>query len=95
MANALEKHYGVPKPALDFYYVHAHVEEDHRDRAVRILTDLCVTETAQKTGLSAMRRAITARRICIDGLMEAFVSPSPSGRGREARARQGEASKKR
>src|SRR5207249_10724610 len=44
MAQALEKHYGVPKSALDFYYVHSHVEEDH-------------TDAAQKTGLSAMRRA--------------------------------------
>jgi len=73
MAKALETHYGVPKSALDFYYVHAHVEEDHCDRAVRILTELCVTEAAQKTGLSAMRRAIIVRRICVDGLMEAFV----------------------
>ncbi len=74
MAQALEKHYGVPKSALDFYYVHSHVEEEHTDRAVRILTELCVTDAAQKTGLSAMRRAITARRICVDGLMEAFVT---------------------
>jgi len=74
MAQALEKHYGVPKSALDFYYVHASVEEDHCSRAVRILSELCVTETTQKTGLSAMRRAITARRICVDGLMEAFVT---------------------
>lgn len=74
MAEALEKHYEVSRSALDFYYVHAHVEEDHRDRAVRILTDICVTEAAQKMGLSAMRRAITARRICVDGLMEAFVT---------------------
>ncbi len=74
MAQALENHYGVPKSALDFYYVHAHVEEDHCGRAVRILTELCVTESAQKTGLLAMRRAITARRICVDGLMEAFIT---------------------
>src|SRR5207247_8817265 len=75
-AEALEEHYGVSKSALDFYYVHAHVEEDHCERAVRILTDLCVTESAQKTGLLAMRRAITARRICVEGLMPAFVSKS-------------------
>jgi pyrroloquinoline quinone (PQQ) biosynthesis protein C len=74
MAEALEKYYGVPKSALDFYYVHAHAEEDHSNRAVRILTGLCVTEAAQKTGLLALRRAITARRICVDGLMEAFVA---------------------
>jgi pyrroloquinoline quinone (PQQ) biosynthesis protein C len=74
MAQALEKYYAVPKPALDFYFVHAHAEEDHANRAVRILTDLCISEAAQKTGLLAMRRAITARRICVDGLMEAFVT---------------------
>jgi len=74
MAQALERHYGLPKSALEFYDVHAHVEDDHRDRAVRILEQLCVTEAAQKTGLLAMRRAITARRICVDGLMEAFVT---------------------
>ena len=36
--------------------------------------ELSVTEPAQKTGLCAMRRAITARRICVAGLMEAFVT---------------------
>jgi hypothetical protein len=41
---------------------------------VRILEQLCVTEAAQKTGLLAMRRAITVRRICVDGLMEAFLT---------------------
>jgi len=41
---------------------------------VRILTELCVTEATQKTGLLAMRRAIMVRRICVDGLMEAFVT---------------------
>ena len=79
MAAALETHYGVPKSALEFYYVHSHVEEDHRDRAVRILERLCITDKAQKTALLAVRRAITARRICCDGLLEAFVS----GRGQD------------
>ena len=74
MAEALEKYYDIPKSALEFYYVHAHAEEEHSNRAVRILTGLCVTDAAQKTGLLAMRRAITARRICVDGLMEAFVA---------------------
>src|SRR5439155_27223718 len=74
MSDALENHYGVPNSALDFYYVHAYVEEDHCERAVRILTELCVTESAQKTGLLAMRLAITARRICVDRLMEAFIT---------------------
>lgn len=77
MAEALEKHYGVPSPALEFYYVHVKVEGDHADRAVRLLRQLAVTDEEQARGLLAMRRAITARRICADGMLEAFV-------GREA-----------
>jgi len=74
MADALEKHYGVSRAALDFYYVHMEVEEEHAERAVRILEKLAVTDEAQKRGLLAMRRAITARRICADGMLEAFVT---------------------
>ena len=75
MAQAFERHYGVPSSALDFYHVHMEVEADHADRAVRILEKLAVTNEAQARGLLAMRRAITARRICADGLLEAFVTP--------------------
>lgn len=73
MAAALERHYGVPPRALDFYHVHAEVEGDHSERAVRILSKLIVTEDEQKRARLAMRRAITARRICADGMQEAFV----------------------
>jgi pyrroloquinoline quinone (PQQ) biosynthesis protein C len=73
MAQALEKHYGVAKAALEFYHVHMEVEADHAERAVRIIEKLCATEADQKKGLSAMRRAITARRVCADGLLAAFV----------------------
>jgi pyrroloquinoline quinone (PQQ) biosynthesis protein C len=75
MAQAMERHYGVPKSALDFYHVHMEVEGDHAERAVRILSALAVTEAEQKRGLLAMRRAIAARRICADGMLEAFVTP--------------------
>jgi pyrroloquinoline quinone (PQQ) biosynthesis protein C len=75
MAQAFERHYGVPRSALDFYHVHMEVEAEHADRAVRILEKLAVTDEAQARGLLAMRRAITARRICADGLLEAFVNP--------------------
>ena len=75
MAQAFERHYGVPRSALDFYHVHMEVEADHAERAVRILETLAVTDEAQARGLLAMRRAITARRICADGLLEAFVAP--------------------
>jgi pyrroloquinoline quinone (PQQ) biosynthesis protein C len=73
MADAMEKHYGVPRAALDFYYVHMEVEGDHADRAVRILSKLAVTDEEQARGLLALRRAITARRICADGMLEAFT----------------------
>jgi pyrroloquinoline quinone (PQQ) biosynthesis protein C len=73
MADALEKHYGVARQALDFYHVHVAVEADHAERAVRILSTLAVTDEAQAHGRLALRRAITARRICADGMLEAFV----------------------
>jgi pyrroloquinoline quinone (PQQ) biosynthesis protein C len=74
MARAMEKHYGVSKATLDFYYVHMEVEGDHADRAVRIVEKLAVTDADQARGLLGMRRAIAARRICADGLLDAFVS---------------------
>ncbi len=77
MAEAMEKHYGVAREALDFYYVHMEVEGDHALRAVRILEKLAVTDEAQKRGRLAMRRAITARRICADGMLAAFVDGPP------------------
>src|SRR5215471_7588544 len=61
MAQAMEKHYGVPRAALDFYHEHMEVEEDHGERAVRILSSVAVTDEAQKRGLLALRRAIAAR----------------------------------
>ena len=78
MAAALEKHYGVPRAALDFYHEHMEVEEDHRDRAIGILAKVAVTDEEQKRGLLALRRAITARRICADGMYEAFVAKENS-----------------
>lgn len=74
MAQAMQKHYGIPPAALAFYHEHIEVEEDHRDRALKILARVAVTEEEQKRGLLALRRAITARRICADGMYEAFVA---------------------
>ena len=80
LAQAMEKHYGVPRAALDFYHEHMEVEEDHSERALKIVAQLAVTDAEQTRGRLAMRRAITARRICSDGMYEAFVAP---GQGRE------------
>jgi pyrroloquinoline quinone (PQQ) biosynthesis protein C len=76
MAAALEHHYGVPRPALEFYHVHMEVEGEHSDRAVKMLEQLAVTDEAQRQARLALRRAITARRICADGMLEAFVGRS-------------------
>ncbi len=73
MAQALEKRYGVARDALEFYYVHMEVEGDHAARAVRLLEQLAVTDAEQARGRLALRRAITARRICADGMLAAFV----------------------
>jgi pyrroloquinoline quinone (PQQ) biosynthesis protein C len=72
-AQALEKRYGVARDALEFYYVHMEVEGDHAARAVRLLEQLAVTDAEQARGRLALRRAITARRICADGMLAAFV----------------------
>jgi pyrroloquinoline quinone (PQQ) biosynthesis protein C len=79
LAQALEKHYGVPRAALDFYNEHMEVEADHSERAVKILSRVAVTDEEQKRGLLALRRAITARRICADGMYEAFVARGEKG----------------
>src|SRR6266702_3548180 len=50
MADAMEKHYGVDRAALDFYYVHVEVEGDHAERAVRILSTLATTDAEQARG---------------------------------------------
>src|SRR5215510_6892566 len=42
MAAAMEKHYGIPRASLDFYYEHMEVEEDHGERAIRILETIAV-----------------------------------------------------
>ena len=60
MAAAMEKHYGVPRASLDFYYEHMEVEE------------------AQARGRQALRRAITVRRLCADGMYQAFISEGRS-----------------
>jgi pyrroloquinoline quinone (PQQ) biosynthesis protein C len=73
MAQALERHYGVAREALEFYEVHMEVEGDHAARAVRLLEQLAVTDEEQARGRLALRRAITARRICADGMLAAFV----------------------
>src|SRR5213594_472818 len=72
-AEALEKHYGVPRAALEFYHVHMEVEDEHAARAVTILEKIAVTDEEQSRGRLALRRALTARRICADGMLQAFV----------------------
>ena len=78
MAAAMEKHYGVPRASLDFYYEHVEVEEDHGERAIRILERIALTDAAQARGRLALRRAIAVRRLCADGMYQAFISEGRS-----------------
>jgi pyrroloquinoline quinone (PQQ) biosynthesis protein C len=79
MAEAMERRYGVGRDALEFYHVHMEVEADHAARAVRIIAKLAVTDEEQARGRLALRRAVTARRICADGMLEAFVGARGAG----------------
>jgi pyrroloquinoline quinone (PQQ) biosynthesis protein C len=74
LAAAMEKHYGVPRASLDFYHEHMEVEEEHGERAIQILSRIALTDQAQARGRLALRRAITVRRLCADGMYEAFIS---------------------
>jgi pyrroloquinoline quinone (PQQ) biosynthesis protein C len=79
MATAMDKHYGVSRAHLDFYFEHMEVEEDHGARAVQILETIAVTDAQQARGRLALRRAITVRRICADGMYEAFIGTPRQG----------------
>lgn len=78
MAAAMEKHYGVSRANLDFYYEHMEVEEEHGARAIRILSKIALTDKEQARGRLALRRAITVRRLCADGMYDAFVTEGRS-----------------
>src|SRR2546430_17297206 len=56
-AEALEKHYGVPRAALEFYHVHMEVEDEHAARAVTILEKIAVTDEEQSRTSGAAARA--------------------------------------
>jgi hypothetical protein len=50
------------------------VEEEHGERAIQILSGIALTDQAQARGRLALRRAITVRRLCADGMYDAYVS---------------------
>ena len=87
MAEAMEKHYGVSREHLDFYHEHMEVEEDHGERAIRILAKIATTDEMQARGRLALRRAITVRRLCADGMYDTFVSVGASTAPSEASPR--------
>jgi pyrroloquinoline quinone (PQQ) biosynthesis protein C len=70
--EAFRTHYGVAEQYLDFYRVHAGVEEEHGSKAVAVVDRLAQTEEARARGWLAMRRAITARWLAADGIAAAI-----------------------
>jgi pyrroloquinoline quinone (PQQ) biosynthesis protein C len=71
--DAFRTHYGIADEYLDFYRVHAGVEEEHGVKAVGLVNRLAPTEEARKRGWLAMRRAITVRWLAADGMYQAVV----------------------
>src|SRR5579884_1455353 len=71
--DAFRTHYGIADEYLDFYRVHAGVEEEHGAQAVTLVNRLAATEADQKRGWLAMRRAITVRWLAADGMYQAIV----------------------
>ncbi len=53
--EALHRYYGVPKAALQFYYVHSHANDEHGDINERILKQFCNTKELQRKALDAAR----------------------------------------
>jgi pyrroloquinoline-quinone synthase len=53
--EALEKYYGLPDEALEFYRVHSGANDEHGDINERILRKYCVTKEQQRTALAAAR----------------------------------------
>jgi pyrroloquinoline quinone (PQQ) biosynthesis protein C len=75
--EAFRTHYGVPEEHLEFYRVHAAVEEEHGSRAVALVNRLARTEEDRKRGWLALRRAIVARWLAADGMYEAILGRRP------------------
>jgi pyrroloquinoline quinone (PQQ) biosynthesis protein C len=69
---AFRTHYGIGDEYLDFYQVHAGVEEEHGAKAVLLVDRLAQTEEARARGWLAMRRAITVRWLAADGIARAI-----------------------
>ncbi len=70
--DAFRTHYGVAEPALDFYRVHAGVEDEHGAKAVALVERLATTDEARQRGRLALRRAIVARTLAADGMAAAI-----------------------
>ena len=73
LAEARDTHPWLHHRLFRVYYEHMGVEEDHGERAVPILEGVAVTDVDHARGRLALRRAIAARRICAEGMYEAFV----------------------
>ena len=55
---------------------------DRADRAAGVLSKLAITDEEQARGRLVMGRAITARRICADGMLQARVGRPRRGQTR-------------
>ena len=53
--EALERYYGLPEDALEFYFVHSAANDEHGDIGESILKKYCTTKELQRKALAAAR----------------------------------------
>ena len=70
--EAFRTHYAMPEEYLEFYRVHAGVEEEHGAKAVTLVDRLAQSDEAREHGRLALRRAITVRWLAADGMYAAI-----------------------
>src|SRR5262249_11343960 len=70
--EAFRTHYGVAEEYLDFYRVHAGVEEEHGAKAVALVNQLVESDSDRRRGWLALRRAIVVRWLAADGIYQAI-----------------------
>lgn len=76
--EAFRTHYNIADEYLDFFAVHAGVEEEHGAKAMALVNRLAPTEADRQRGWTAMRRAVIVRWLAGDGLYEAIMGrPAP------------------
>src|ERR1041384_2454539 len=75
--EAMERHYGLPQEALQFYHVHSDANDEHGDINEAILKKYCVTLEQQEKALAAARFRWENQETRADIIYKYFVHGAP------------------